>query len=266
MPHPFTYANGELGLTGKMKRRAILERHASCIGSMYVHREMHAFNSKCEANMVPQPHQKHVNLSQIKEEDEGKASRNSSRHNSPMQQTRRCQSQILLKSKYKLSSREQSENPRDSPDLSSSSNGNDNKETTKTSDTNEKKPINILESDSEEEDEEGVDPEVKEKERKTSEQRIMQIVHYDGPLKEKGGVLPNDGIDVSNTNTPTTPHKNNNGEGDGLSEVNLSDEHKNEDKQREERLNSKEMGRKISDNFSEDSSTVAINSQKKLMR
>merc|ERR1719412_1646331 len=113
MPHPFTYANGELGLTGKMKRRAILERHASCIGSMYVHPEMHAFNSKCEANMIPQPHQKHVNLTQIKEEDESKTSR----HNSP--QTRRCQSQILLKTKFNVK-KETSKDVTDSPNLSSS--------------------------------------------------------------------------------------------------------------------------------------------------
>merc|ERR1711997_878204 len=82
MPVPFTYANGELGLTGKMKRRAIMERHATCIGSMFVHREMHAYNSKCEMNMLPQPHQyNQLNLSQIREEDE--SSRNSSRNSTP---------------------------------------------------------------------------------------------------------------------------------------------------------------------------------------
>ena len=45
----FTYEGGELGLTGKVKRSAILEKHASCIGSMFVHPEKHAFNSMCEA-------------------------------------------------------------------------------------------------------------------------------------------------------------------------------------------------------------------------
>jgi hypothetical protein len=234
---------------------------------MYVHREMHAFNSKCEANMARPPHQKHVNLSQIKEEDETKTSRNSSRHNSPLQQQRRCQSQILLKSKYKISGKDKSENTRDSPDLSLIHINNESKLSSKTSDNTENKQFNVQDSDSEEDDEDdGVDPKVKEKERKTSEQRILQIVHYDGPHKEKSGDLPNDGIDASNTNTPTTSHKVNKGEGDGLSEVNLSDENKNENKQREETFNSKEMGRKISDTFSDGASTVAINSQQKIMR
>ena len=128
------------------------------------------------------------------------------------QQQRRCQSQILLKSKYKISNKEKSENTRDSPDLSPAHVNKESKQSSKTSDNTENRPIHVEESESEEEDEaDGVDPEVKEKERKTSEQRIMQIVHYDGPPKETGSLLPSDGMDGSNTNTPTTTHKINKG-------------------------------------------------------
>ena len=38
-------------MTGKLKRSAILEKHATCIGSMFVHPEKHAYNSMCEAEM-----------------------------------------------------------------------------------------------------------------------------------------------------------------------------------------------------------------------
>ena len=41
---------GELGLTGKMKRSAILEKHAPCIASMFVHKSKHTYNSMCEAS------------------------------------------------------------------------------------------------------------------------------------------------------------------------------------------------------------------------
>ena len=41
---------GELGLTGKMKRSAILEKHAACIASMFVHKSKHTYNSMCEAS------------------------------------------------------------------------------------------------------------------------------------------------------------------------------------------------------------------------
>ena len=44
----FKFQGGELGLSGKLKRSAILEKHGSCIGSMFVHKEKHAFNSMCE--------------------------------------------------------------------------------------------------------------------------------------------------------------------------------------------------------------------------
>ena len=44
----FIFQGGELGLSGKLKRSAILEKHGSCIGSMFVHKEKHAFNSMCE--------------------------------------------------------------------------------------------------------------------------------------------------------------------------------------------------------------------------
>ena len=129
-----------------------------------------------------------------------------------MQQQRRCQSQILLKSKYKISNKEKSENTRDSPDLLPAHVNIESKQPSKTSDNIENIPLHEEDSNSEEEDEDdGVDPDVKEKERKTSEQRIMQIVHYDGPLEEKGSVLPSDGMDGSNTNTPTAAHKINKG-------------------------------------------------------
>ena len=32
-----------------MKRRAILEKHAACIGSMFLHKAEHTYNSMCEA-------------------------------------------------------------------------------------------------------------------------------------------------------------------------------------------------------------------------
>ena len=203
-----------------MKRRAILERHAACIGAMFVHREMHAFNSKCESNIAPQPHQKHANLSQvimrikkhihyhlnsyepqdslcyllfsqIKEEDETKTSR----QNSPMQQTRRCQSQILLKSKYKLSTRGNNETPK-------LPNTPENNNTPKVSDDSETKKRDEEHDGSESDNDSGdedVDPEVKDKERKISEKRILEIVHCDVGIQEK--------LDGSNANTPNTSHK-----------------------------------------------------------
>lgn len=129
-----------------------------------------------------------------------------------MQQQRRCQSQILLKSKYKISNKEKSENTQDSPDLSQAHVNKESTQSSKTSDNTENKQFEVQDSDSEEEDEdEGVDPAAKEKERKTSEQRILEIVHYDGPLKEKGGGMPSDGMNDSNTNTPTIAHKFNKG-------------------------------------------------------
>ena len=33
-----------------MKRRAILEKHATCIGTMFLHKSEHMYNSKCEAS------------------------------------------------------------------------------------------------------------------------------------------------------------------------------------------------------------------------
>merc|ERR1712226_395623 len=210
-PLPFTYSNGELGLTGKIKRRAILERHAACIGSMFVHPEMHAFNSKCESSMAPQPHQKHQ-MFQIKEEDESKTSR----QNSPMQQQRRCQSQILLKSKYKVSSRDKSDDiMTDAPNLSSDRVKVDSNETSKTvlEADPENRPAQEQDSDSDE-DEDEVDPDVKEKERKISEQRIVEIVHCDGEVKLKKSVAPTNKSQVEN---------------DGFSKVNATNEAKNED-------------------------------------
>jgi hypothetical protein len=35
MPMPFTYQNGEISVTGQMKRRTILEKYSSCIASIY---------------------------------------------------------------------------------------------------------------------------------------------------------------------------------------------------------------------------------------
>ena len=37
-------------MTGKMKRSAILEKHAACIASMFVHKSKHTYNSMCEAS------------------------------------------------------------------------------------------------------------------------------------------------------------------------------------------------------------------------
>lgn len=79
MPNQFSYETGELGLTGKKKRRAILEKHAACIGSMFVHPEEHAYNSMCDSatngNGVPTILPSHLAL--IHEEDERTSSRNS---------------------------------------------------------------------------------------------------------------------------------------------------------------------------------------------
>merc|ERR1712018_762443 len=83
-----------------------------------------------------------------------------------------------------------------------------------------------------EEEEEGVDPQVKEKERKASEKRLIKIIHSNE-------------LEDSRENTPKLAHK------------------QDKDAQVEEVNSGKEMSRKISDNFSEVTSTVAINSQQK---
>ena len=113
------------------------------------------------------------------EEDESKTSR----HNSPVQ--RRCQSQILLKSKYQTSNKESSQEKSESSkrDTTDSSH----KECNKAKDVPEYKPSEE-ESDSEEEDEDGVDPEIKEKERKISEKRILEIVHTEKDVKNSNNV------------------------------------------------------------------------------
>jgi len=81
MPNQFTYEGGEIGLSGKMKRRAILEKHAACIGSMFLHKSQHTFNSMCEAtNATVNDVKAHIpqhQLSLITEEDERTSSRNS---------------------------------------------------------------------------------------------------------------------------------------------------------------------------------------------
>merc|ERR1711983_336390 len=77
----FTYEGGELGLTEKVKRSATLEKHGSCIGSMFVHKEKHAFNSMCEVENAAMNNVKNhlpSHLTQITEEDE--RSRASSRN------------------------------------------------------------------------------------------------------------------------------------------------------------------------------------------
>ena len=130
-------------------------------------------------------------FSQIKEEDETKTSR----QNSPMQQTRRCQSQILLKSKYKLSTRGNNETPK-------LPNTPENNNTPKVSDDSETKKRDEEHDGSESDNDTGdedVDPEEKDKERKISEKRILEIVHCDVGIQEK--------LDGSNANTPTTAQK-----------------------------------------------------------
>ncbi len=42
------FQGGEVGLTGKLKRKAILEKHGACIASMFVHKDQHRKNSMCE--------------------------------------------------------------------------------------------------------------------------------------------------------------------------------------------------------------------------
>merc|ERR1712223_420754 len=100
----------------------------------------------CETNMIAQPHQKHVNLTQIKEEDESKTSR----HNSP--QTRRCQSQILLKTKFNVKN-EISRDAPDSPNPSSSRHTEENNQSNKMSDKINNQEIQEEHSDTEDEEE-----------------------------------------------------------------------------------------------------------------
>merc|ERR1719415_501628 len=91
----FTYESGELGLTGKLKRSAILEKHATCIGSMFVHPEKHAYNSMCEAEMEAITTVKGIlpqHLTQITEEDE--RSRASSRNSMDKDYVEKFKSQI----------------------------------------------------------------------------------------------------------------------------------------------------------------------------
>ena len=133
----------------------------------------------------------YLTFSQIKEEDETKTSR----QNSPMQQTRRCQSQILLKSKYKLSTRGNNETPK-------LPNTHENNNAPEVSDDSGSKKRDEEHDDSESDNESGeedVDPEVKDKERKISEKRILEIVHCDVGIQEK--------LDGSNANTPNTAPK-----------------------------------------------------------
>ena len=65
----FFFQGNELGLTGKMKRSAILEKHAACIGTMFLHKSEHTYNSKCEATAAAledvQTHLTHQNLSLV---------------------------------------------------------------------------------------------------------------------------------------------------------------------------------------------------------
>jgi len=99
MPNQFTYEGNELGLTGKMKRFAILEKHAACIGTMFLHKSEHTYNSKCEATAAAledvKTHLTHQNLSLIAEEDE------SSRRSSPAAE--RLRRLVLSKEELDLS-------------------------------------------------------------------------------------------------------------------------------------------------------------------
>ena len=65
----FFFQGNELGLTGKMKRFAILEKHAACIGTMFLHKSEHTYNSKCEATAAAledvKTHLTHQNLSLV---------------------------------------------------------------------------------------------------------------------------------------------------------------------------------------------------------
>ena len=65
----FFFQGNELGLTGKMKRFAILEKHAACIGTMFLHKSEHTYNSKCEATAAAledvKSHLTHQNLSLV---------------------------------------------------------------------------------------------------------------------------------------------------------------------------------------------------------
>merc|ERR1711997_162567 len=66
---------------------------------------------------------------------------------------------------------------------------------------------------------EDVDPEVKDKERKISEKRILEIVHCDVGIQEK--------LDGSNANTPNTAPKTKKGEKEGgvSDDKEITDEH-----------------------------------------
>ena len=116
------------------------------------------------------------------EEDESKTSR----HNSPVQ--RRCQSQILLKSKYQTSNKDSSLEKSESSKRDTTDSSPPHKECNKSKDIPEYKRSEE-ESDSEEEDEDGVDPEIKEKERKISEKRILEIVHTEKEIKNSNNEI-----------------------------------------------------------------------------
>lgn len=75
----FTYQAGELGLNGKLKRSSIIENHSNCIKAMYINEEEPGFCSSGGSEVISNnsdsvlhPHL----LTQIKEEDETKSSRN----------------------------------------------------------------------------------------------------------------------------------------------------------------------------------------------
>merc|ERR1712141_607411 len=103
-------------------------------------------------------------------------------------------------------------------------------------DKTDSKQIKEHESDTDDDDNgEEVDPEEKARQRKSSEQSIFKIVHCDEGIKQQ--------ISVTD---------------DGLSEINLRDEDKIEGKHGEVEVFTKETERKVSDNFAEVTSTVAI--------
>ena len=79
----------------------------------------------------------------------------------------------------KGASADKSQNTRDVPDLASTQLNSESNKSNEKSNIPENKHSQEQDSDSEEEEEEGVDPKAKEKERKVSEKRIIEIVHKD---------------------------------------------------------------------------------------
>jgi len=180
LPKQFTYASGEVSLSGELKRSAIKDRHGLCIANMFVDQseERHT-NSQCEVQSLKKSSANTIisqQLSQIKEEDETKTS---SRNSMTPSAARRHGTVDLDGEKQRQpASKSQQEASDDTMDLV----------------VEASKKLSVAaaaaghNSDTEDDDDDdGIDPDVKERERKSSEQRIIAIVHSTPPPQDSSG-------------------------------------------------------------------------------